>query len=56
MTIDLDTPVTAEPEELRAALEHLGDRERDTLHHIREAVAPVAVPVIDLRDEVPSGA
>jgi hypothetical protein len=49
MAIDLDTHVTAEPDEMRQAIAHLGDRERDALHHIRE-VAPSAIADIDLRD------
>jgi hypothetical protein len=43
--LDLDVEITAEPEELREAIGHLGDRERATLHHIHQE--------IDLRGDEP---
>jgi hypothetical protein len=46
--LDLDVEITAEPAAMREAIDHLGDRERATLHSIQEA--------IDLRDEAASQA
>jgi len=44
--VDAATDVeTAETIDMRAAFEHLGDRERGTLHQIRSAIAE-----IDLRE------
>ena len=42
---DLDVEITAEPAEMRAAIDHLGDRERACLHRIHEEA-----DVIDLRE------
>lgn len=60
-----DSDVTAEPAELRAALEHLGERERDALHGLpgprsalehlgdreRETLHQIRASVVDLRDD-----
>lgn len=36
MMTDLDVEISAEPNELRAAIDHLSDRERACLHRIHE--------------------
>jgi hypothetical protein len=43
--LDLDVEITAEPEEMKAAIGHLSDRERAALHHIHTE--------IDLRGDEP---
>ena len=44
---ELDVDITAEPAEVRAAIDHLSDRERATLHLIHDR----ADDVLDLRGE-----
>ena len=41
--MDIDVEITAAPEELKEAVIHLGERERECLHHLHEEA--------DLRDE-----
>lgn len=44
--MERDAESTADPAEVRAAIDHLGDRERACLHRIHEELDEV-----DLRDE-----